>query len=67
MRANFSRSQVHIGSVASLATSFGVLFRKQRPQPVLVIAVSFFNAGGGAAIALMTRRATKLVRIMRLQ
>ena len=67
MRANFAAGQVHIGGVASLATGFGILFRKQRPQPVLVIAVSLFHAGGGAAVALMARRATELVGIMRLQ
>ena len=58
---------MHVGRVASLAARFGILLGKQRPQPVLVIAVSFFDAGGGASIALVARRAAEFVGIVRLQ
>src|SRR5260370_30932155 len=34
---------------------------------MLVVAVGFFDAGGGAAIALMARRAAKFVRVVGLQ
>ena len=58
---------MHIRGMASLAAGLNVLFRKQRPQPVLVIAVRFFDAGGSAAIALVAGRATEFVGIMGLQ
>src|SRR5260370_30472022 len=34
---------------------------------MLVVAMGFFDAGGGAAIALMARRAAKFVRVVGLQ
>ena len=59
--------QHHVGGVASLAACLNILLRKHRPQPVLVVAVRLFNARGSAAVALMARRAAKLVRIVNLQ
>ncbi len=56
--------QHHVGGVAGLASGLRVFFGKQRPQPVLVIAVRLLDAGGGASIALMTGRAAELVRIV---
>ena len=65
--AHIAADKHHVGSVACLASGFDVLFGEQRPEPVLVIAVRFFNAGGGAAIALMAGRAAELVGIVNLQ
>ena len=65
--ADIADRQDHVGGVASLASGFGILLGKQRPQPVLVVAVSFFDAGGGASIALVARRAAELVGIVHLQ
>jgi len=33
---------------------------EERPEPVLVSAMRFFNAGGGAAVALVARRTANL-------
>src|SRR6478736_4843346 len=67
VRASVADRQVHIGGMAGLATGLGILLGKQWPQPVLVVAVGFFHAGGGPTVALVARRATELVGIMRLQ
>ena len=60
-------TSIHVGGVAGLASGFGILFGKQRPQPVLVVAVGFLDAGGGAAVALVAGRAAELVGIVSLQ
>ncbi len=57
----------HIRGVANLAAGFVISRREKRPEPVFVIAVGFFNAGGGAAIALVAWRAAELVRIVDFQ
>ena len=67
MRAYVADRQEHVGGVAGLATGFGILLGKQRPQPVLVVAVGLFHAGGGPAVALVAGRAAELVGIVRLQ
>ena len=59
--------QDHVCGVANLAAGFVVLRGKNRPQPVLVIAMSFFDACCRAAISLMARRAAKFLRIMNSQ
>src|SRR5581483_4305376 len=61
------RRQVRIRRVAELASRLNVLLLEQRPQPVLVIAVRLLHAGGRAPVALVTRRAAKLLRIVHLQ
>src|SRR2546429_9385402 len=48
--------QNHVRGVANLATGFVISGSEDRPQPMFVSAVSFFDAGGGAAIALVARR-----------
>src|SRR6266403_5505938 len=58
---------MHIGGVARLTPGFGILLRKQRPQPVLVVAVRLFDAGGRPPVALMARGAAKFIGIMRAQ
>src|SRR5204863_3543664 len=65
--SHVAADQHHVGCVTGLATRFGILFGEERPQPVLVSSVTFLHAGGGAAIALMTRRAAKFIRIVDLQ
>src|SRR2546430_5398073 len=57
----------HIGGMANLTACFEVSTRKYRPEPVFIIAMRLFNAGGGAPIALVARRAAELVRIVNLQ
>ena len=60
-------TSIHVGGVAGLAARFDILFGKERPQPVLVVAVSFLDAGGRASIALVAGRAAELVGIVNLQ
>ena len=50
-----------------LAAGFGVLFLKQRPEPVLVTAMTLHFAGRRAAVAPMTTGTTKALRIVNLQ
>src|SRR5207249_10429599 len=57
----------HIGGMANLTACFEVSTRKYRPELVFIIAMRLFNAGGGAPIALVARRAAELVRIVNLQ
>src|SRR5262249_24990046 len=47
--------QHHVGGVTRLTAGLGIPLRKQRPQPMLVSAVSFFHTGCRAAISLMAR------------
>src|SRR5262249_46466218 len=65
--ADVSADQNHVSGVASLASGFDILFGKQWPEPVFVVAVRFLDAGGGPPIALMTRRTSEFVGIVRLQ
>ena len=64
---HIAAGQHHVGRVAILATRLRIFLGKQRPQPVLVVAVPLLDAGGGAAIALMAGRAAELFRIVNLQ
>jgi len=50
--------------MAGLATGFHISPGEERPEPVLVSAMRFFNAGGGAAVALVARRTAELIRIV---
>ena len=59
--------QHHVGRVAILATRLRIFLGIQRPEPVLVVSVRFLYARGGAAVALMARRASELFGIMNLQ
>src|SRR6267143_2675374 len=59
--------QYHVGSVTVLAAGLGIFLGKQRPQPVFIVTVSFFNAGSSAAIALMARGAGEFLGIVILQ
>src|SRR5215469_3923681 len=56
--------QNHVSRVAGLTSGLGVLFGKQWPEPVLVVAVGFLHAGGGSSIALVAGRAPELVGIV---
>src|ERR1700756_994325 len=49
--ADIVAHQHHIRGVTGLAAGFHIFPGKQWPKPVFVIAVSFFNAGGGPSIA----------------
>src|SRR5438445_2234288 len=60
-------NQNHVGGVANLTGRFEICTRKDGPQPVFIVAVRFFNAGGGASISLVARRTAELVRIVSLQ
>ena len=64
LELSFIGGQHHVSRVTGLASCFDVLLRKERPQPVLVISVRLLNAGGGAPIALVARRATKFIWIV---
>src|SRR5207244_13535725 len=64
LELSFIGGQNHVGRVTGLASCYDVLLRKERPQPVLVISVRLLNAGGGAPIALVARRATKFIWIV---
>ena len=66
-KLHVAAGQDHVRRMAALASCLGIFFRIHRPEPVLVIAMSFFDAGGGAPVALVTRRAPELVRIVNLQ
>src|SRR5207302_11077796 len=57
----------HVGGVANLAARFELCTRKDGPQPAFIVAVRFFDAGGGASISLMARGTAELVRIVNLQ
>src|SRR6185295_7514052 len=46
---------------------FSVLFMKQRMQPEFVATMSFFDAGGGAAIAAVAGGTAELLRIVNLK
>ena len=59
--------QDHVGSVTVLAAALGIFLRKKRPQPVFIVAMSFFNAGSSAPIALMARGAAEFLGIVNLQ
>ena len=59
--------QNHVRGVANLATGFVISGSEDRPQPMFVSAVSFFDAGGGAAIALVARRTAESLGIMNSQ
>ncbi len=59
--------QHHIRGVTILAASFHISSGEQRPEPMLVISVGFFDAGGGAAIALMAWRAAKFIGVVDFQ
>ena len=65
--SHIAADQNHICRVANLAAGFSILFGEERPQPVLVISVTFFDASSGTAIALVTGRAAKFLRIVNLQ
>ena len=65
--SNISDGGNHVGCVTGLASRFDILLGKQRPEPMLVVSVSLLYASRGAAIALMTWRATELIRIMNFQ
>src|SRR2546429_7109827 len=52
--------QHHVRGMAGLATGFHIAPGEERPEPVLVRAMCFFNAGGGAAVALVDRKSTRL-------
>src|SRR5262249_10024993 len=65
--ANVVGHEYHVRGMAGLAAGFDVSAREQGPEPVLVIAVSFFNTGGGASVTLVAWRAAKLVRVVNLQ
>src|SRR5215469_13891122 len=65
--ADVAADQDHVGGVTGLASGFRVFFGEERPQPVLVVAMSFFDAGGGASIALVAGRTTELVGIVHFQ
>src|SRR2546423_5326699 len=53
--------------MAHLASGFSVLFMKQRMQPEWILSVRLHLAGRGAAVAAVTSRAAKLLRIVDLQ
>ena len=63
-KLHVAAGQHHVGGMAILASGLRVFFGEQRPKPVLVIAVRFFHAGGGAAVALVARRAPELFWIV---
>ncbi len=65
--AHVSADEHHVGLVAGLAAGFHVGFAEERPQPVLVVSVRLFDAGGGPSVALVARRAAKLFGIVDLQ
>src|SRR4029077_20163814 len=65
--ADVATDQHHVGRMTGLAASFYVFLGEERPEPVLVVAVSFLDAGGGATVTLMTGRTTELVGIVNLQ
>src|ERR1700730_10678334 len=65
--AHIVAHQNHVRGMTGLAASFHISAREQRPEPMLIVAMGFFHAGGGASIALMARRAAELVRVMNLQ
>ena len=66
-KLHIAAGQNHVRRMAALASRLGIFLRVHGPQPVFVIAMSFFDAGGGAPIALMAGRASELVRIVNLQ
>src|SRR5215472_8473249 len=65
--ADVTADQDHVGGVTGLASSFRVFLGEERPQPVLVVAMCFFDTGGGAAIALVAGRTAELVGIVNFQ
>src|SRR5258708_5394351 len=67
LKLYIAAGQYHVGGVAALAAGLRILFGIKRPQPVLVISVALLDASGGAAIALMARRASELIGIVKLQ
>src|SRR5579862_3568161 len=52
-KLRIAAGQNHVGSVTSLATGFGIFLGIERPEPVLIIAVRLFDAGGGTPISLV--------------
>ena len=67
LELHVAAGQHHVGGVAGLAARLRIFFGIQRPQPMLVISVRLFDAGGGASIALVAGRTAKLLRIVNLQ
>ena len=57
----------HVRGVANLTARLVVSRGEKRPEPVFVVAVGFFNAGGGAAIALVAGRAAVFFGIVNFQ
>src|SRR5207247_6658156 len=53
--------------MASLAARLSILLRKKRPQPVLIIPVSFLNTRSGSPVALVARRAAEFLGVMNLE
>src|SRR5271166_1065764 len=67
LELHISADQNHVGPMAILATCLRIFFGEQGPKPVFVISVRLLYAGGGAAVALMTRRAAEFFRIVNAQ
>src|ERR1700730_11624296 len=65
--AHIVAHQSNVRGMTGLAASFHISAREQRPEPMLIVAMGFLDAGGGTSIALMARRAAELVRVMNLQ
>src|SRR5207245_1862739 len=59
--------QHYVRGMTALATRLCVLLRIKRPQPMLIISVRLLDAGSGATVSLMARRAAEFLRIMYLQ
>ena len=65
--AHLAADQHHVGGMAGLASGFEILLRVERPEPMLVIAMCFFDAGGRTPIPLVARRAAEFLGIVNLQ
>ena len=65
--ADIIADQHYVRGVADLTARFEIAPREDGPEPVLVGAVGLLDTGGGAAIALVARRAAELVRVVNLQ
>ena len=59
--------QDDIVRVALLAAGFNIFLGKQRPQPMPISTMPFLDAAGGAAVAVMARRAAEQVRVVNLK
>ena len=60
-------SQIQVVGVALLAARLNIFSVIQRPEPKLVPAMTFLDAAGRPAVAVVARSATKLLRIVNLQ